>query len=276
MPADIIRRTVLRRVQTVRIFAKNMPVARTFLHILQQICPLCKSRSVPRHKMIQSRPVIYIGFIVRKRSLCLCNKYFIGCFPCNDVFVYRIRHQAGCHPKADHDYSCNRSKGRFLILRNIPDTPFYSNLAKCKSSRIQSIRLAAGKKCPHIIRNTFSVHVPNHSFITGHFHILTEQKIRDPAQRIEPVDRENHISKRLPQVVFSRKMCLFMLQDVFQCLSVQAGRNVENRMQDAQDKRRLDLIADPDLSRIMICPGFSVLDRGCERFLKLQIVNDGI
>lgn len=56
------------------------------------------------------------------------------------------------------------------------------------------------------------------------------------------MDRQQQEAQGLPPMVFAAKVCLLMGDNVLQILSVQLERQIDSRPNDAQDKRRPDIL----------------------------------
>ena len=90
----------------------------------------------------------------------------------------------------------------------------------------------------------FHIHIANDLFITGKLNIPAEQNIGDPAEGIEPVDRQNRPTQRLPPMVAAGKMRLFVGNHTLHLSLVHVRGKINARAKKAENKRRLDVIAE--------------------------------
>ena len=75
-------------------------------------------------------------------------------------------------------------------------------------------------------------------FIAGKLNVTTQQNISQPHERIEPMNRQQEKTKRLPPMVFAANVRLFVGNNVLQILTIHVEREIDSRFDNAQDKRR--------------------------------------
>ena len=89
-------------------------------------------------------------------------------------------------------------------------------------------------------------HPPDHAFVTCGFDVAAKDNIRQPAQRIEPMHREDQKRKQLPPRIAAADMLFFMQKYVFLRLIRESGRQIDLRTEQTENKRRAYLVAKID------------------------------
>ena len=75
------------------------------------------------------------------------------------------------------------------------------------------------------------------------------------------MDRQHQESKRLPPMVTTLQMGILMCDDMRQLCFIRSGRNVDSRLDSSQDKRCLNIIADPSIiSQMQRCFYFALYE----------------
>src|SRR5699024_2680780 len=133
---------------------------------------------------------------------------------------------------------------RLLIVHHRLHTLLYTYLAKGKrTSGDHTTVYAADNERLSIIGSQFVVGFLDNLFVTGKLNISTQQHIGKPHQRIKPMDCQQEETKGLPPMIFTTDVRLFVGNNVFQILTVHVEREIDSRLDNAQDKGRCDILA---------------------------------
>ena len=75
--------------------------------------------------------------------------------------------------------------------------------------------------------------------------VSAKENISGPHQRVEPIDRQNQEAQRLPQIIPPRNMRTLMRDDMRALRRVHPRREIDDRPEYAENKRRIDRITQP-------------------------------
>lgn len=160
----------------------------------------------------------------------------------------RVRQEAdGQH---DAEQNCNQGdpKGRLFIVQH----PFHTLLHTYFAERQRTGQHRPSRRCAREQRGRIGLplreaQLPHGPLVAGQLQIPAEAPVAEPAQRLEPVDRQQQIAQRLPPVVAPREMCPLVREDIVPRRAVQPRGQIDPRAKHAQNKRRGDCVAEPNI-----------------------------
>ena len=107
-----------------------------------------------------------------------------------------------------------------------------------------------------------------HALVTGKLNIAAEQNVRRPQNGIEPIHAQQGKAERLPDVVAPRDMRTLMRDHIRNVLLADRRRQIDARAENAEDKRRRNVVADAD--------AVLALDRHAHTAMHTHIADRGI
>ena len=97
-----------------------------------------------------------------------------------------------------------------------------------------------------IIPPDLGAQLPDHRFITTHFHVFPRQHERHPHQRIKPVDTQGAVGQKLPDVVKAADMVPLMGKNIRQLLAGEIGGQIDFGPEYSQNKGGADMVGPID------------------------------
>ena len=165
-------------------------------------------------------------------------------------FLHRLRVRQEADGQHDAEQNCNQGdpKGRFFIVQH----PFHTLLHTYFTERQRAGQHRPSRRCAREQRGRIRLplreaQLPHGPLVAGQLQILAEAPVAEPAQRLEPVDRQQQIAQRLPPVVAPREMRPLVREDIVSRRAVQPRGQIDPRAKHAQNERRGDRIAQPHL-----------------------------
>ena len=150
----------------------------------------------------------------------------------------------------DAEQNCNQGdpKGRLFIVQH----PFHTLLHTYFAERQRTGQHRPSRRCAREQRGRIGLplreaQLPHGPLVAGQLQIPAEAPVAEPAQRLEPVDRQQQIAQRLPPVVAPREMCPLVREDIVPRRAVQPRGQIDPRAKHAQNKRRGDCVAEPNI-----------------------------
>ena len=170
---------------------------------------------------------------------------------CAGFFCHRICRKARRHhPTGDNRHS-NEPKRRFFVIQHIFHPFFYANLSKGqRANGHQPPSSIALQQSGGVLLLPIQIHLPDNLFVTGQLNVPAQQHIGYPAQGIEPVNGQDQKAQRLPPVVTPCQVRLFVGNYRPHSRLVHTGRQIDFGPDQPQDKRRLHIVAQKDVSLI--------------------------
>ena len=107
----------------------------------------------------------------------------------------------------------------------------------------EGCRRAAPPNTPFVV----CVPVSYNPFIAGHFDISAQEPICKPAQRIKPIGRKYDEAQRLPPMVATFQMCVFVSNNIFNLRIPHRRWQIDLRAQYAENKGSINAVAEPDI-----------------------------
>jgi len=171
------------------------------------------------------------------------NEYILSALHEKDCFIelesHRVGQKADRNDHTGNDCQNNNPERRFLIIHHRLHTIFNTNFTKGKwAGRNHATVDAADHKSLCIVGSLFVAKFLDDLFITGKLNVTAKKYISQPHQRIEPMNRQQEKTKRLPPMVFAANVRLFVGNNVLQILTIHVEREIDSRFDNAQDKRR--------------------------------------
>ena len=167
----------------------------------------------------------------------ICRNDGVCCFI--ELESHRVGQKADRNDHTGNDCQNNNPERRFLIIHHRLHTIFNTNFTKGKwAGRNHATVDAADHKSLCIVGSLFVAKFLDDLFITGKLNVTAKKYISQPHQRIEPMNRQQEKTKRLPPMVFAANVRLFVGNNVLQILTIHVEREIDSRFDNAQDKRR--------------------------------------
>ena len=126
----------------------------------------------------------------------------------------RVGEEDNRHHGAEHQRPRHGPEGRLFVMERRLHTGFDTHFAEGQRACAQ--RPAAGAAFQQglgVVRPLAGAHAPHHPLVAGQLDVPAEQNVGRPQKGIEPIDRQQHKSKRLPPVVPAGDVRLFMGDD---------------------------------------------------------------
>ncbi len=215
------------------------------------------------------------GFLCRRLCRFLrrfCHRLGRLCVRTGRFYVLlRVREEADAHDDAGDKGHKDHPESGLLVIQNTFDALLHADFAKgqraCRDLPSLDAEVQKGLR---IAGDLVPVHFLDGLLVAGGFDVTAEKNVGHPAERIEPIDRQEQIAKWLPPVVAPSKVRFFMREHVFQFVSAQRRRHVDDRLHDAQNERSLQFIGRPDVAsqpdrRRGLDPKFQISDQGIDQ-----------
>ena len=151
--------------------------------------------------------------------------------------LFGIRQEAHRRHGNDHRHNCRNPDAGLFIAEHIFDSGFHAVLPEGHGAGGHRVsgggagQQGVGIGLPLRIRQ-----VRHGPFVAGHFQIPAEKNVRNPHQRLEPVDRQQDKPKGLPPVVPVAQMGPLVPQNVGPVLRFHVRGKVDSRPDDSQQE----------------------------------------
>ena len=101
-------------------------------------------------------------------------------------------------------------------MQNIHDSVLDSPFTKCHGGQAMAAPTGGKRQKRHgVFLADAAAHPAQHRFITGPFHIFGKEMVRQPCQRVKPVEQGDDKYRGLNQIIPAAQMDLFMEENIF-------------------------------------------------------------
>ena len=172
------------------------------------------------------------------------NSVFKGCL----LRRPRVRQEADGQQGAEQNCNQGDPKGRLFIVQH----PFHTLLHTHLAERQRTGQHRPSRRCAREQRGRIGLplreaQLPHGPLVAGQLQIPAEAPVGEPAKRLEPVDGQQQIAQRLPPVVAPREMRPLVREDIVPRRAVQPRGQIDPRAEHAQNERRGDRVAEPNI-----------------------------